>query len=120
MGRNKSKEFHILKNKIQGKLEGWRSRLLSQDGKATLIKSVALAMPTYTMLTFRIPKSVCLDLDSIARRFWWGAKKATVSYLVLKSWDKLCKPKDNGGLGFSKFWDINTALLAKIGWMDGG
>ena len=33
---------------------------------------------------------------------------------TLKSWDKLCTPKDKGGLGFKKSKDINSALLAKL------
>nr|XP_048337066.1 uncharacterized protein LOC125424269 [Ziziphus jujuba var. spinosa] len=37
-------------------------------------------------------------------------------YLAFKDWGSLRKPKDSGGLDFRKFKDINSALLAKLGW----
>ncbi|KAF3437209.1 hypothetical protein FNV43_RR19962 [Rhamnella rubrinervis] len=68
------------------------------------------------MSTFRVPKGVCEDMDSIVRQFWWGSKQGKNRYLALRNWKELCKPKDVGGLGFRSFWDYNTALLSKLGW----
>lgn len=59
--RNKSKEFGRLKERVQSKLEGWRSQTLSKFGKATLIKSVVQAIPAYTMSTFKVHLGVCKD-----------------------------------------------------------
>ncbi|KAH7533562.1 hypothetical protein FEM48_Zijuj04G0144400 [Ziziphus jujuba var. spinosa] len=116
LGKNRSKEFSKLKEKLQNTLEGWKSKVLSKAGKATLIKSVAQAGPVYTMSTFKIPNSLCNEMDTAIRRFWWGAKEGSKHYLALKSWNLLCQPKALGGLGFRKFKDFNLALLAKLGW----
>lgn len=32
------------------------------------------------------------------------------------SWDKLCMPKDHGGLGFRNLYVFNMTLLGKQGW----
>lgn len=42
-----------------------------------LIKAVAMAIPTYTMGVFRIPKSLCLDLQAMVAKFWWGGSADT-------------------------------------------
>lgn len=72
-GRNKAKEFHGFKERVNQKLEGWSRQLLSKAGKATLIKSVIQAAPIYTMSTFQVPVGVCNELDTMVRRFWWNA-----------------------------------------------
>lgn len=35
-------------------------------------------------------------------------------YMAFKAWDKICKSKRLGGLGFRRFEDINMSLLAKM------
>lgn len=55
-GRGKLKDFKKLKDKVQARLEGWRSKMLSQAWKMTLVKAVAMAILVYSMLTFRVPK----------------------------------------------------------------
>ena len=69
------------------------------------------------MSTFSIPKKVCDNIDSLSRRFWWNPKKPGGNFLAWRAWEKLCYPKNHGGLGFKKAKDINNALIAKLAWM---
>ena len=80
-----------------------------------LIKAVAQAIPTYTMSYFRLPDSLCEELTSMIRKFWWGQQKEEKRIAWL-SWEKLCVPKSCGGMGFKQLKYFNMALLAKQGW----
>ena len=80
-----------------------------------LIKAVAQAIPTYTMSCFRLPDSLCEELTSMIRKFWWGQQKEEKRIAWL-SWEKLCVPKSYGGMGFKQLKYFNMALLAKQGW----
>uniref|UniRef100_A0A2N9G2U3 CCHC-type domain-containing protein n=1 Tax=Fagus sylvatica TaxID=28930 RepID=A0A2N9G2U3_FAGSY len=114
--RNRTRDYKYLIDRIDSKLMGWRCKALSWAGRCTLIKSVALALPTYYFSTDDVPISVCNKMDSTIRRFWWNPKKDKGNYLAWKSWDSLCHPKDEGGLDFRKSKAFNQALLAKIDW----
>jgi hypothetical protein len=70
--KNKSLAFEELKLKILSNLSGWKSKLLSQAARSTLIKTVANAMPSYSMSLFLFPKSLCKVIDSSLKKFWWG------------------------------------------------
>lgn len=118
-GRNKSKEFSILKDRLQARLERWQSQLLSKAGKATLIKAVAQALPIYTMATFLVLKGVCNEMNAMVKHFWWGSRKDYNCGIAIKSWNSMCLPKTSGGLDFRRFTDINKAMLAKLGWLLG-
>jgi hypothetical protein len=36
--------------------------------------------------------------------------------LFLKSWSSICIPRDLGGLGIRNMYDVNLALITKLGW----
>ena len=98
-GRKKRNTFNDIKEKLAKKLVGWKEKLLSKAGKEILIKAVAQAIPTYTMSYFKLLDTLCDELTSMIRNFWWGQKQDERK-LNWMSWDNLCKPKADGGMGF--------------------
>ena len=112
IGRSKKQVFATLKERVGWKLAGWKGKLLSMGGKEILIKAVAQAIPTYTMSCFQLPQSLCENLESIMRNFWWGQKQQE-SKMCWISWKRMYNSKASGGMGFRNLQAFNLAMLAK-------
>lgn len=100
---------------LEGRLQGWYTKTLSLGAKEVLIKSVSLALPICAMSAFLLPKDLCARLTSVIAEFWWssGDKKCKIPWVA---WQKLYKPKNEGGMGFHDIGQFNQALLYKQAW----
>ena len=80
-----------------------------------MLKAVVQAIPTYSMSCFKFPDSLLSDIQSMMTKFWWGdGDKGRPIHWI--SWDKLCKQKEDGGMGFRQLRAFNLALLTKQAW----
>lgn len=66
------------------------------------------------MFAFLLPSGLLNELDKIIGCFWWG-HDVDKRKIHLISWDKIARPKSQGGLGVRDFECMNLALLAKAG-----
>ncbi|XP_031111853.1 uncharacterized protein LOC116015828 [Ipomoea triloba] len=112
VGRNKRNAFSYIEDKIRQRIGSWNKKLLSKVGKEVLLKSVAQAMPTFSMGVFLLPDSVCLSIERTMNKFWWGS--GSERGIHWKAWDRLCVPKKFGGLGFKDLHAFNLAMLEYI------
>ena len=70
VGRAKRVIFGFLKDRLRKRLSSWQSKLFLRAGKSILIKTVAQALPTYSMGVFLIPPSVLKELQKMLNSFW--------------------------------------------------
>ncbi|QHN82087.1 putative mitochondrial protein [Arachis hypogaea] len=114
-GRSKNKALEWIEEKVMNKIEGWKEKLLNQAGKKVLIKSVIQAIPAYTMNVVKFSKNFCRRLSARVAKFWW-ASSGKESGIHRKSWAKILRSREDGGLGFKDFELQNLAHLAKQAW----
>ncbi|XP_017632558.1 uncharacterized protein LOC108475063 [Gossypium arboreum] len=105
----------FLVEKVRNRLSSWDAKSLSFAGRVTLAQSVLLAIPSYFMQSSLVPKGVCDTIEGLIRQFIWRATESKRKIALVK-WENLCQPKDNGGLGFRRLSDQNSAFMMKLGY----
>ncbi|KAL0434015.1 UNVERIFIED_CONTAM: hypothetical protein Slati_2735800 [Sesamum latifolium] len=114
VGRPKREVFEGVKDRFWQKLNGWATKKRSQAGRVVLIKSVLQAIPSYVMKCFEILESNLKELEGMMAIFFWqGGGEAKIHWMACH---KLCRSKDEGGLGFHRLKEINKAMLTKQAW----
>ncbi|XP_074356362.1 putative mitochondrial protein AtMg00310 [Apium graveolens] len=116
IGKSKKKVFNFIKERVLKRIQGWSNSKLSRAGKAVMIKNVAQAIPSYCMSCFLIPKLLSQEIERILNGFWWKSGANNGKGLRWLSWEKMCKSKNKGGLGFRSLYGFNLALLGKHVW----
>ena len=69
VGRNKKASLNYIKDRVWGKLQWWKEKLLSQAGKEVLLKVVVQAIPTFAMSCFHLRVGLCQDIEMLIRKF---------------------------------------------------
>uniref|UniRef100_A0A803NJE0 DUF4283 domain-containing protein n=1 Tax=Cannabis sativa TaxID=3483 RepID=A0A803NJE0_CANSA len=105
----------VIFDKIYKKLNSWSSRNLSFAGRAQLIHSILLGIRNYWMSLFILPQKIIAAIEKCCTDFLWGLKGNRSKY-HLSSWERVCLPKKQGGLGFHEGKKWNITLMAKFIW----
>lgn len=64
---------------------------------------------------FKAPNGVVSTLEKFTRDFLWsGSKEGNRDHLM--SWEVVCRPREEGGLGLGNMESKNVSLLGKCLW----
>ena len=111
-GKSKVSTFKELRERVTKRVKGWKEKHISKAGRKVLIKTVAQAIPTYSISLFKIPRIICDGINSALSKYWgeqtWNEKK--IHWI---NWGKLCGSKKKGGMDFRNIHAFNLAMLAK-------
>ncbi|XP_027098924.2 uncharacterized protein [Coffea arabica] len=113
-GRRRNVLFDGIVAKMRAHLGHWSTKLLSFGGKLVLARHVLASLPMYLLQVVNPPKAVLTRLGVICNTFLWD--RMGERRIHWSSWDKLCFPLEEGGLGFRSFKDLARAFAAKLWW----
>ncbi|KAJ0086550.1 hypothetical protein Patl1_07518 [Pistacia atlantica] len=114
-GRLTSRHLEPLVEKVRRRIAGWKSKLLSQGGRLTLMKHVLTCMSTHLLAVLNVPMKVFSRLNSLMATFFWGDTNGKQK-MKWCAWDRICKPYKEGGLGIRNFHEVQRALHMKFAW----
>ena len=69
-GKSKVNTFKELHERISKRVMGWKEKYISKAGREVLIKTIAQAIPTYSMSLFEIPKMLGDSINSTLTKYW--------------------------------------------------
>ncbi|XP_038991122.1 uncharacterized protein LOC120114217 [Hibiscus syriacus] len=113
--KGKRAAFNFIRDNTEKRIQGWTKRLLSFGGREVFIKSVVQALPAYAMSCYLLLEGVIEDIKSQARSYWWSGKQNARGWAMV-AWDKVCRPKKFGGMGFRDLKLFNFAPLGNQIW----
>ncbi|CAN1743715.1 Putative ribonuclease H protein At1g65750 [Linum perenne] len=111
--RTSAQTYQGIVDMISQKLSGWKVKALSLAGRVTLAQSVLASIPAYSMQTSVLPVTTCEAIDRLIRNFVWGSTDETRKVHLIV-WERICTPKDDGGLGLKMARLLNRAYMIKL------
>jgi hypothetical protein len=89
------------------------SNMLAYSSRLVTIKAIIAGMTNYAMCALKVHMT-CLDhVEKSSRLFLWHGKEINKSGKCLVKWEKVCLPKNAGGLGVLNLREQNKALMIK-------
>ncbi|XP_022027050.1 uncharacterized protein LOC110928243 [Helianthus annuus] len=110
------KDCSVLVEKLEHRIMNWRNKLLSFAGRLQLIIFALSSMLIYWSSVFILLARVIHDLEARMRNFLWSQDSTFHKGKAKVSWNSICIPKYEGGLGIRRIGDVNKALMATHIW----
>ena len=116
--RDKNKAYNFIYNKFLTKFGTLKANKLNHAGRLQYIKYMLDSIPIYYMSTVLFSKTFIANINTILRRFWWAGvqEEHDTSPIAFRSWEDICKSKEQGGLGIRDMEMVNKSLIIHSAW----
>lgn len=104
--------FDPILHKMLKRLDPWKGKFLTSEGRQILTNSCLSSIPLYCMGFYLLKDGVHGRMDSIRAKFLLQGAEEKFRYHMAK-WDMVSRPKDQGGLGIINTKTMNECLLVK-------
>lgn len=109
-------DFKPLLDKIEASFNSWTVKHLSFAGRFQLIQAVIYSTISFWTSIFILPNECIMILERMCNAFLWrGAPQSAKSAKI--SWEIVCTPKAEGGLGLRRLAEWNKVLALKLIWL---
>ncbi|KAH6784357.1 hypothetical protein C2S52_009316 [Perilla frutescens var. hirtella] len=107
--------FIPLRQRLSDRIHSWSHRHLSFGGRLALIRSTLATIPLHIFQVMEPPQGVLHQLKQMIARFFSSSvgEKRKMHWI---SWETICLPISEGGLGIRRFGDLVTAFSWKLWW----
>ncbi|KAJ6822155.1 uncharacterized protein M6B38_389700 [Iris pallida] len=103
-------DCHSLVEFTQKRVEGWQAAGLSFGGRIELIRSVISGITMFWSQSIQIPTATIRKVEVLCADFLWRGGMHAIS------WDQLCRPMEEGGVGLRPLRAIREAAGIKMAW----
>lgn len=111
--RPKIRDLMPVVDRIDRRLASCAS-FLSCGGRLQVVKSVFSSLPAFALSVFRVQEGFKEAVDKRRRIALWNKSEITGKCKALAAWDRVCRPKDRGGLGILNLTAFNEAQMVKF------
>jgi hypothetical protein len=106
------KDFMPILSRIEKRLMGIIP-FASYAGRLTLVNAILLALPTYHMCVLAMPVEIIDQINKYRKHCLWRGSNINKKGNCLAAWNKVQRPKSQGGLAVINLAIQNKALLFK-------
>ena len=108
-------DYQPLIDQIRTRLVSWSSRSLSYAGRLQLVRTVIGSITNFWCSVFRLPKRCLNTIEGMCAAFLWSGSPNTHTKAKV-SWDDVCRPKNEEGLGIRRLTDTSRVFALSLIW----